>query len=135
MKWKSGDLRIYLNLVSVTVLLIGLGTAIFIYHSADSASSGALGYQIIGGTVYPIMPENTKIYRHDLEVYGGKAAVLADQFRRWFIGLWQGKTLAYTIACLTILFSFAGFIAARQFPPRGESDIGGKDKRDSVDQE
>jgi hypothetical protein len=132
MKWKSADLRICINLISAIILLVGLGTAIFIYQTADSDSSGALGYQIIGGTIYPIMPENTKIYKHDLEVYGGKAAVLADEFRRWFIGLWHGKSLAFTIAVITLFISFAGFFTARHLPSRSESDDSNKNNRDGT---
>lgn len=130
MKWKSADLRICINLISAIILLVGLGTAVYIYKSADMDASGVLGYQIIGGTVYPIMPENTKIYRHDLEVYGGKAAVLADEFRRWFIGLWHGKSLAFTIALITIFISFVGFFTARHLPSRSESDAGAESNRD-----
>jgi hypothetical protein len=132
MKWKSADLRICINLISAIILLVGLGTAIFIYQTADSDSSGALGYQIIGGTIYPIMPENTKIYRHDLEVYGGKAAVLADEFRRWFIGLWHGKSLAFTIAVITIFISFAGFFTARHLPSNSKSHVGTENNRDGT---
>ena len=132
MKWKSADLRICINLISAIILLVGLGTAIFIYQTADDDSSGVLGYQIIGGTIYPIMPENTKIYKHDLEVYGGKAAVLADEFRRWFIGLWHGKSLAFTLTCITILVSFAGFFTARHLPSHSESDAGAENNRDGT---
>jgi hypothetical protein len=45
----------------------------------------------------------SKKYLHDLEMYGGKANVLAAQFRDWFAGLWSGTNLAWTIAALTIL--------------------------------
>jgi hypothetical protein len=45
----------------------------------------------------------SKKYLHDLEVYGGKANVLAAQFRDWFAGLWSGTNLAWTIAALTLL--------------------------------
>ena len=130
MKRESTNLRICVNLISAIILLVGLGTAVYIYQSADVDASGVLGYQIIGGTVYPIMPENTKIYRHDLEVYGGKAAVLADDFRRWFIGLWHGKSLAFTIAVITILISCAGFFAARHLPSNSEPGAGAEDNRD-----
>jgi len=123
-------LRICINFISAIILLVGFGTAIFIYQTADSDSTGALGYQIIGGTIYPIMPENTKIYKHDLEVYGGKAAVLADEFRRWFIGLWHGKSLAFTIAVITIFLSFAGFFTARHLPSPSTSDISAENNRD-----
>ena len=130
MKCKTADLRICINLISAIILLVGLGMAIFIYQTADDDSSGVLGYQIIGGTIYPIMPENTKIYKHDLEVYGGKAAVLADEFRRWFIGLWHGRSLAFTITCITIFISFAGFFTARHLPSNSEYDAGTENNRD-----
>ena len=128
-------MRVFLNIISTVILLVGLSTAIFIYWAADNEPSGTLGYQIIGGTVYRIMPENSKIYRHDLEVFGGKAAVLADDLRRWFIGLWQGKSLAYTIALLTFLVSLTGFAIARYFPKRGEKDACVKDEPDRIDKE
>ncbi|HUH65941.1 MAG TPA: hypothetical protein VLZ07_05865 [Syntrophales bacterium] len=126
MKQRSGNFRIYLNIISSVILLIGLSAAVFIYRAAENETGGALGYQIIGGEVYRIMPENSKIYRHDLEVFGGKAAVLADDLRRWFAGLWEGKSLACTIAFLTVLVSIGGFAAARYFPSREETDAGGK---------
>ena len=129
MKGERAGLRTCINLLSAIVLLVGLGTAIFIYQTADTDSSGVLGYQIIGGAIYPIMPENTKIYKHDLEVYGGKAAVLADDFRRWFNGLWHGTTLAFTIAVITIFVSFAGFFTARHLPSRSISDDGAENNR------
>lgn len=125
-------MRICINLISAIIMLVGLGTAIFIYQTADDDSSGVLGYQIIGGTIYPIMPENTKIYKHDLEVYGGKAAVLADEFRRWFIGLWHGKSLAFTLTCITILVSFAGFFTARHLPSPSESGAGAENNQDGT---
>ena len=132
MKEKSVDLRIGINLLSAIILLVGLGTAIFIYQTADNDASGALGYQIIGGTVYPIMPENTKIYRHDLELYGGKAAVLADDFRRWFNGLWHGKSLASTVAVLSIIVSCTGFFTARHLQSHSGSDAGSGNNRDAI---
>lgn len=132
MKRKGENLRIFLNLMSAVILLVGLGTAVFIYQTADTDMSGALGYQIVGGIIYPVMPENTKIYRHDLEVYGGKAAVLADDFRRWFIGLWHGKSLAFTIAVITIIASFVCFFTARHLPSLSESDAGAEDNRDGT---
>ena len=65
-----------------------------------------MGYEMVGGVAYPVMPENSKIYLHDLATYGGKAAVLANEFRYWLVGLWHGKALAFTIAFITILISY-----------------------------
>jgi hypothetical protein len=46
-------------------------------------------------------PLLSKKYVHDLEVYGGRANVIQDEFLRWFEGLWQGKQLGVTIASIT----------------------------------
>jgi hypothetical protein len=133
MKCTSADLRTCLNIISAIILVVGLGTAIYIYQTADSGSSGALGYQILGGSVYPIMPENSKIYKHDLELYGGKAVVLADEFRRWFIGLWHGKSLAFTVAFISIFISFGFFFAANYMPPSLKSDVRNENDRNGTD--
>jgi hypothetical protein len=94
---------------SLTSLLLagGLGSAITIYLTAPPRRPNPLGYE----------PEDTKRYLRDLELYGGKANVLAAEFRRWFDGLWQGRKLAYTVATLTILLAFAfWFLATRTLP-------------------
>jgi disulfide bond formation protein DsbB len=101
------------TLISALILVIGLGAAVYIYQTAGDDTYGALGYQIINGVAYPIMPQNAKMYRHDIEVFGGTAAVLADQLRRWFDGLWHGQSLAYTIACITVFISLVVFLTGR----------------------
>jgi hypothetical protein len=112
MNWKFLHQRTWLNLFSAIILLVGLGSAALIYHSAGNNPYGPLGYEGADGTIFPIMPENSKLYRHNLEVYGGKFTVIMDDFRRWFIGLWQGKSLALIIACTTAIISLAFFYAA-----------------------
>jgi len=74
--------------------------------------------------------EKSRMYYHDLEVYGGRANVLADDFRAWFDGLWQGRNLAYTVAVLTILaallFRFFATPAPgdrRAAPPDGRGPV------------
>lgn len=104
--------RTWLNLISAVILLVGLGSAALIYQSAANDPYGASGYESADGTIYPIMPENSKLYRHNLEVYGGKFSVIMDDFSRWFVGLWQGKSLAVIIAGATIIISFGFFYAA-----------------------
>jgi hypothetical protein len=123
MKWKITDQRMCLKLISAIILLIGLGSAVLIYQTADADLSSVLGYEMAGGSVYPITPENSKIYKHNLELYGGKAAVLADEFRRWFEGLWHGKSLAFTVAFITIFVSFGVFFVANHLPSHSKSDV------------
>jgi preprotein translocase subunit SecY len=123
MRWKIKNLHVFLKLTSAIILLVGLGSAIYIYQTAEDDLSGVLGYEIVGGSVYPVMPQDSKIYRHDLELYGGKAAVLADELSRWIAGLWHGKPFAYTVAFITLIISFGFFFAANHLPSRLKSDV------------
>ncbi|HVN72294.1 MAG TPA: hypothetical protein VMU10_09780 [Desulfomonilia bacterium] len=120
MKWK--DYRLLLLSIATLVLIAGLVSAVSIYRTAEDDAGGALGYEVVGGSVYPIMPEDTKMYSHDLELYGGKAAVLADELRLWFAGLWHGKSLAYTIAFLSIVIALGFIFAARHLPSNMNTD-------------
>jgi hypothetical protein len=133
MRWKIKNLHAFLNLISAIILVAGLGSAIYIYQTAEDDLSGVLGYEIIGGSVYPVMPQDSKMYRHDLELYGGKAAVLADEFSRWIAGLWHGKSLAYTIVCITLIISFGFFFAANHMPSLLKSDVPKNITRDGTD--
>jgi len=132
MKGKIPDLPTCLKLISVIILLAGLGIAAWIYQRAENVPYGVLGYENEGGTLYPVMPEDSKQYLRSMELYGGKANVLADQFRRWFVGLWQGKSLAFIIACTTIIISFGFFYAANHCTPPLKSDRS-EDNRDGTD--
>ena len=61
-----------------------------------------------------------------MELYGGKANLLADQVRRWFVGLWHGTTFAFIVACVSVLASFCFFFAATH--PRPKAGPGSRDK-------
>jgi hypothetical protein len=102
-------------LISAVILLVGLGSAILIYLKADNASDGDLLSDF----------DNSKKYMHNLELYGGKANVLAYELRNWFVGLWHGKSLAVMVACISIFIAF-GYLFFASDP---ESDSRGKTKR------
>lgn len=116
MTWGTLNLEKRLYLIAAIILLVGLGCSILIYLTASNDPGNALGYMIIDGQAYPIMPENSKMYRHDLQVYGGKYSVAADEFMRWFSGLWQGQKLAYTVAVIALLISLGFFFVAKTSP-------------------
>ena len=99
-------------MIGIVVLLVGLISAFVIYIMAERRVADAVGYDFIDGQAYGISPESSKRYVHDLEVYGGKAAVMADAFNRWFSGLWQGTSLAYTIAFIAAITSWGFFFVA-----------------------
>jgi hypothetical protein len=133
MRWKFADLHTWLNLISAIILVVGLGSAILIYQKAQNYSGDVLGYEEEGGSVYPIMPEDSKKYLRGLELYGGKANVLMDEFRRGFVGLWHGKSLAFTVAFISVFVSFGVFYAANHLPSSLKSDVPSENNRDGTD--
>lgn len=111
-----------LFLISASILLLGLSSAVAIYLAADGKLDEGQSYEVAGGKIYPAMQERSKKYMHDLELYGGKAAVLADDFNRWFDGLWRGQMLAFTVAGIAALLALGFFAAARSTHPDQDAD-------------
>jgi hypothetical protein len=122
-----------LNLIGAIILLVGLGSAILIYRTAEKDSRDVLGYEQGNGSVYPINPNDSKKYLRDMELYGGKENVLLDEFRRWFLGLWHGKSLAFTVGCFAIFISIGIFYTANHVPSSLGSNISDKNNRDRID--
>jgi hypothetical protein len=91
--------------LTALLLAAGLGAALTIHLTATPPAPNPLGYE----------PMNTKKYLRDLEIYGGKVNVLATEFMGWWNDRWQGRNLATTVACLTVLAT-GGFwlLATRQ---------------------
>jgi hypothetical protein len=118
---KTTNLQTRLYLISAIILLVGLGSAILIYLAAENEPDNVLDY------------ENSKMYRHDLEVFGGKANVLMSDFRSWFVGLWHGKSLAFTVAGIAIFISFWFFFVAYHLNPDLKSDARGENNRRGTD--
>jgi hypothetical protein len=132
MKRNIAHLQHALRVISAILLLAGLGSAVLIYLTAGNDSSRILGYEEEGGSVYPIMPEDSRRYLRDLELYSGRAGVLADEFSRWFAGLWHGKSLAYTVACIAILISSGVFYVSHLLPYILTSDFSREKNRDGT---
>jgi hypothetical protein len=94
--------QVFLYLISALILFGGLAGAAFVFLTAADENKDGLSYEFVDGHVFVIAPGDSKRYRHDLERFGGKSAVLADDFNRWFVGLWQGRKRAYTWAVLAM---------------------------------
>jgi len=116
-----------LYITGVVILLVGLGGSLVIYWSAGDDVYGVLGYETANGYVYPVMPEDSKLYLRNLELYGGRMGVLLDSFRRWLAGRWHGKNLAFTVAFITLCLSFGFIYIAHQWPTHADNDIHHKD--------
>jgi hypothetical protein len=91
------------------ILAVGFVAAVGVYVAASARPEDPLNEQL-----------TSKKYLHDLEVYGGKANVLAAEFRDWFAGLWYGKNLAFTIAVLTVVAALVYRFFATPLPPPEE---------------
>jgi hypothetical protein len=63
-----------------------------------------------------------------LEYIGGKSNVMASDIQEWFVGLWHGRHLAYTLAVLSIACALACFYVAFALPDLPPSDGGKKEK-------
>jgi hypothetical protein len=90
-----------LCLASWGILTIGLVTAAFIYLFAPPEAVDPFGDPLL-----------SRHYINELEIWGGKLNIIQAEFVSWFNGLWSGKQLAITIACLSgFLFLVLRFIA------------------------
>lgn len=109
---------IFRNLRAIvgSILVIGFGSSVFIYFFAKPEPANPLGYDPLG----------TKMYIHELQVYGGNWNVMAAEFQQWFVSLWYGKSLAYTVACITlflvIVIWYIGSLQATDTNPASEDD-------------
>lgn len=101
-----------LQLIGVCVLAAGLVSAVLIYRSADDADSEGQVYEFVGGEAYATSVRDTKAYRHDLERFGGKASLFADDLKHWLASLWGAKGLAGFVAAVAILLTRVFFYAA-----------------------
>src|SRR5258706_15362843 len=112
----NDKLKARLYRICAAILAAGLAVGALVYVAADEAPEGALNYIMVDGTAYPVAPQYSKRYRRDLEQFGGKAAVLFDEFNRWFEALWQGKALGITLGWIGAIVSLGIFLFARWLP-------------------
>ena len=75
--------------------MIGLGTALAIDLTAGPTPGDPLGR------------EDSRQYLRTMELYGGKANILAAELLDWVQSLWHGRRLAITVACATVLAASA----------------------------
>jgi len=133
MIWKEAKPSTRMYLISALVLLVGLLGAVAIYVTAEQEEEAAVGYDLVGDQAHGIAPHSSKRYVHDLELYGGKAAVLSDKINRWFSELWQGTSLAFTVAFIASLISLGYFLAARQKAADERAGVGDDEGRADCD--
>jgi hypothetical protein len=95
------------------ILLVGLVSALLIYVLAADDGDTDPARDVV----------NAKMYQHNLQVMGGKFAVLSVRFTQWLESLWHGRTLAYTVGVLALaiaLIFWVGWLVSTPLP--GEAD-------------
>src|SRR5262245_59196838 len=125
----GGLMHTRLLLAATIVAVIGLSSALWIYFTArdDDEPDEYVQIVVVDGKTYRIPLADTKIYRRDLQRFGGTAAVLADDFRRWCAGLWRGRSLAVTIGVLTVVLAALLLLLARLIALASELGERGED--------
>jgi hypothetical protein len=123
MRLLNGNLRTRLYLIAAFIMIAGCAGAVLVYLTAGNDTDRGFGYETADGYVYQVAPEDTKRYMHDMELYGGKANVLAGEIVNWFGGLWHGKQLALTIAFITVVVSSGFFLFAYHTQPGRKSGV------------
>jgi hypothetical protein len=126
MKWGLLTPEARIRVGTRAILVIGFAAAVVIYLTAQPPPGNPLGYD----------PLDTKKYLHDLEVYGGKANVLAAELREWFDSLWHGERLAFTVAVITLSAAGAFKFFATRLPadPEADGPNGGNPSRTADDE-
>lgn len=111
MHWQAMTPQARLRVGTRIILAVGFAAAIVIYVIAQPPAENPLGYD----------PMDTKKYLHDLEVYGGRANVVAAEFMDWFASLWHGQRLAFTVAAMTLLTTWVFRFFAAPLPEDAEA--------------
>jgi len=106
-RWKSANLQTRLYIIAVFILVVGMGSSIFLYSTAEEIDTNSL----LGNPI-----DESKSYRRSLELYGGKANLLASEFTQWFSGLWHGKSLGITVACISAFLCILVLFVAYNLP-------------------
>jgi hypothetical protein len=102
-------------LATAGILLIGFGTAVAIYLTAEEIPDNPLADY-----------ENSKRFSYEVQRMGGKMALVANDAGTWFAGLWHGRQLACTVACITLVIALGYYVLASGMKP-GEDVVGPRD--------
>ncbi len=116
MSFKHSNTASRLYLAGGIILIGGLIAAALVYFlAANQADASAAGYSIVGGNTYALTLAESTRELQEVERLGGQPAVLVLEFHRWFLSLWHGRRLAYTLALLSaavalLCFHIAGLM-------------------------
>jgi len=116
---KQTPLRSRLRHLGASILFIGLLAAELIYFFAGNNADADAAEEIASG----------RAYEHNLELMGGKFASLSVDFDRWFMSLWHGRPLAYTVAVIAVVIAAGCFLVAHLMSTPSLDERGQERKR------
>lgn len=117
MNWKLPEPRRRPRLIASMILLVGFGSAIVIYLTAATGQDALLEFSA----------DSSKKYLRDLQLYGGTENVLAVEFMGWFNGLWHGRSLAFTVAFISVVVCLGYLFFAVLLPHYASEETPGGD--------
>ena len=99
--------------------------------TATENAGDVVAYVMVDGESYPVRASDSKSYRHQIERFGGKMAVFADDLGHWIRRLTTGRGLAGLLALLSVVVAGACFRAAQlcEKPAEAETPTPRPDKR------
>ena len=95
----------------LVILVVGLVSAALIYVRAPEDPNADAARAIASG----------RAYEYNIERIGGKAAVYTARFNQWLGARWHGKSLAGTVAVLSVVLALLCFLLARMTAVRAPS--------------
>lgn len=103
-------------LTTAGILVGGMAISVLIYLTAGEEQVNPLAEY-----------EGSKKFAYELERIGGKGALVANELNTWFAGLWHGRQLAFTVACITLLIAAGYYVIASGNVPQQEDGKKGSD--------
>jgi hypothetical protein len=117
LKQKPDNPLIRCYFVTAGILLVGFGSAVAIYLTADDIPDNPFAEY-----------EQSKRFAHEVQRMGGKMALVANDASAWFAALWHGQQLAYTVAGITMVIALGYYVIASGLKP-GERGTGHHDDK------
>jgi hypothetical protein len=106
-----------LRQIGILILVIGLLGAGVAWWAAQRQEAAALAKMRAAGDDPSLSSEDSKLYNYDSELNMGKGVMLIQRFLHFIAQFFQGKSLAFTIAAISIIGACGCFAIADRSPP------------------